>query len=131
VSETKFTKGPWVIGYENNQCCEVVIGGEDNVCVYLDRQDNNTSKVVISREEMLANAHLIVAAPALYEALEAVAESLQLSGECLGVCGYGDKDRKADATSEMWGGSTALEQARAALAAARGVRAKAESDGSC
>jgi cell shape-determining protein MreC len=54
------TKGLWSIGDENNQCCEVLIGTEYNLVASLDRQDGNTGKFVISREEMLANARRIV-----------------------------------------------------------------------
>lgn len=66
---SKFTPGKWTLGNENNSCCDVVLGEEHNLVCCLDRQDANTSKVVIERDEMLANAHLIMAAPVMYRAL--------------------------------------------------------------
>lgn len=66
----KHTNGPWVIGDENNQCCFVQLGSAHNLTCNLDRQDCDTGKLVISRDEMLANARLISAAPCMYEALQ-------------------------------------------------------------
>jgi hypothetical protein len=59
------TPGPWTIGDENNACCEVLLGTEHNLTCLMDRRDNNTCAEVISRDEMLANALLIAAAPEL------------------------------------------------------------------
>lgn len=70
--ETKWTKGPWSLADENNQTYEVQLGSEHNLTCSLNRQDNNTGKFVIERDEMIANGHLIAAAPDLYEALEAM-----------------------------------------------------------
>lgn len=67
---TKYTPAPWTMGNENNQCCDVVLGVEHNLTCSLDRQDANTGDFVIQRSEMLANAHLIAAAPELLEALQ-------------------------------------------------------------
>lgn len=64
-----FTKGPWLLGNESDACCDVVIG---ETVASFDRQSPYTGKYVISREEMLANAHLTIAAPDMYEALRAV-----------------------------------------------------------
>ena len=63
----KHTPGPWTIGDENNQHVEICIG---DAVANLDRQDRYGLHMVFSREEMLANAHLIAAAPKLLEALE-------------------------------------------------------------
>jgi hypothetical protein len=65
----KWTKGPWDMGDENDACCQVNIG--ETRCT-LDRQCPYTGKYVISRNEMLANAHLIAAAPGTYDALDAL-----------------------------------------------------------
>ena len=72
ASEQPFvhTPGPWELGDENNQCCEVVLGTSHNLTASLDRRDRNTGEVVITRDEMLANARLIAASPDLLEALE-------------------------------------------------------------
>jgi hypothetical protein len=70
MENTNHTPGPWILGDENNQCCEVVLGCSHNLVVSLDRQDINTGKVVIERDEMLANARLIAAAPDLLAALQ-------------------------------------------------------------
>lgn len=68
----RHTPGPWVIGDENNACCDVLLGTDHNLTCSMDRRDNNTYDEVISREEMLANAKLIAAAPDLLEALQAL-----------------------------------------------------------
>jgi hypothetical protein len=67
--ETKHTAGPWLLGDENDACAEVECG---LTRISLDRTDPYTSKYVISREEMLANVHLVMAAPDLLAALEAL-----------------------------------------------------------
>jgi hypothetical protein len=71
-----WTPGEWTLGDENNQCCEVCLAvGEAQVVISLDRSDRLTGQeCVISREEMLANARLIAAAPALAEACIAVVQ---------------------------------------------------------
>ena len=71
MSEAKHTPGPWVLGDENNQSCSVLLGAEHNLVACLDRQCSITGQMVISRDEMLANAHLIIAAPYLLKAAKA------------------------------------------------------------
>lgn len=56
------TQGEWIIGDENNQGCEVLLSNDHNLTIGLDRHDKNTGEIVISREEMLANAKFIIAA---------------------------------------------------------------------
>jgi len=89
----KHTPGPWILGDENNQGCSVVIGATHNLLCGLDRQDANTGIVVIERDEMLANAHLIAAAPDLLEALQrsigALENVIKDAGGCdhsVGIC---------------------------------------------
>ena len=61
------TPGPWKLGDENDACCSVSTGRS---AIWLDRMDELGRKPnVIPREEMLANAHLIMAAPDLLEVL--------------------------------------------------------------
>lgn len=63
---TKHTPWPWEIGDENNASFEVMIG--DTTCS-IDRSHRHTGKYIISRDEMIANGHLIYAAPLLLSAL--------------------------------------------------------------
>lgn len=56
------TPGPWTLGDENNNCCDIKCG---ETTISLDRSDNMSGVPSISREEMLSNAHLVMAAPAL------------------------------------------------------------------
>lgn len=69
MSEPKFTKGPWILGNENNDCCDIDAG---ETTIAHDRYGRFGSGHAISRDEMLANAKLICAAPDMYRALEAV-----------------------------------------------------------
>jgi hypothetical protein len=62
----KPTPGPWILGDENNECCDVLLGTEHNLTCNMDRRDNNTWKLVISREEMLDNARLIAEAGTVF-----------------------------------------------------------------
>ena len=70
MSEAKHTPGPWQIADENNNSCSVLLGIEHNLVACLDRQCSNTWEIVIERDEMLANARLIAAAPDLLDALQ-------------------------------------------------------------
>lgn len=67
--------GIWDIGDENNRCCEVTIDleGGAQVALSLHRCDSvsRSEEYVITREEMLAIAHLVKEAPAMAEALAA------------------------------------------------------------
>ena len=85
MSETKFTRGPWEISKHQDGSSLIVIGPEDWDIARVDYPDRNP------------NAHLIAAAPELYETLE---EVIRIS------------DRKHDA----W------DKAKAALAKARGEK---------
>jgi hypothetical protein len=71
------TPGPWNIGDENNQCCEVLLGTLHNLTANVDRQDSNTGQIVITRDEMLANARLMAAAPDLLEACKLLMEHIK------------------------------------------------------
>lgn len=75
MDKTEHTPGPWAIGDENNECCEVVLGEKFNLVASLDRQDGNTGKFVIGRDEMLANARLIAAAPEMLAALKRLCDT--------------------------------------------------------
>lgn len=65
------TPGPWTLGNENNSNVEICIG--ETLCS-LSRDDPFTGKMVMSREEMLANAHLIMAAPELLAIVEKIVD---------------------------------------------------------
>ncbi len=74
---SEHTRGPWTLGDENNESAEVCMG---DVAVSLDRRSRDPGRcglLVIGREEMLANARLIAAAPDLLEALERLAQSVE------------------------------------------------------
>lgn len=60
MSDKKHTRGPWTLGDENNESAEVCAGP---LVISFDRHDRLTGKIVVDREEMLANAHLVMAAP--------------------------------------------------------------------
>lgn len=61
---------PWTLGDENNACCSVSAGGTS---ISLNRMDElGHVDNVISREEMLANAHLVIASPDLLALVEAL-----------------------------------------------------------
>ena len=94
---TKYTPAPWTVGNENNQCCDVVLGVEHNLTCSLDRQDANTGDFVIQRSEMLANAHLIAAAPELLESLQWYVENDDVILEMVGNEFYANGYYKAKA----------------------------------
>ena len=62
----KATPGPWEIGNENNQCCDVSL--PKDLTISLDRQGRFASAFVIERSEMLGNAHFIAASRTLLPA---------------------------------------------------------------
>ena len=73
--KTPWTPGPWTLGDENNASAEVCMG---DVAASFDRYSRDPGKcgqMVIEREEMLANAHLTIAAPDLAEALTKLVEA--------------------------------------------------------
>ena len=68
------TPGPWSLGDENDACCSVDTGRSS---ISLDRMDVlGRTADVISRDEMLANARLIAAAPDLLDALRTLRHSV-------------------------------------------------------
>jgi len=76
------TKEPWEAGDESDSHYDVCIG--ETICS-LNRANPYTGKYVISRDEMIANAHLIISAPTLLreaceriEKLEKVAEAARV-----------------------------------------------------
>ena len=81
------TPGPWKFDEENNYGGSVWLGGT-NVTVGLDRADRFTGELVISRDEMCANGHLIEAAPDLLAALKQLAARKLKDGLCW-CSGYG------------------------------------------
>jgi len=65
----EFTKEKWEYVGGDNMSVEVNIG---NATCNIDRCDKNTNEIVVSRNEMEANARLISAAPEMIEALISV-----------------------------------------------------------
>jgi hypothetical protein len=74
--EIKHTPGPWTLGDENNYGCEVEIG--ETVCS-MTRDTKMSERYVISRDEMLANAHLIMAAPDMLDVLKQIIQTIEKS----------------------------------------------------
>jgi len=69
------TPGPWILGNEDEQCCDVECGG-GRTSISLNRFDSlMRDEFHISRAEMLANAHLVEASPDLLAALKECLES--------------------------------------------------------
>lgn len=77
MSETKHTPGPWVKDYGNTtwhiKSIANPIEGTPTVAVYHGAKS-------LTESEKEANAHLIAAAPELYEALE---DALKVINECI------------------------------------------------
>ena len=81
MSQPKFTKGPWVVGELSGLMSDKIYGGKheqllaistgEDYCSYF---GDDTDDVEAMKK---ANAHLIAAAPELYDALEAWADPSQ------------------------------------------------------
>lgn len=69
----KHTPGPWMLGDENNESCEVEAG---ETTISLTRHARYREGMAIDREEMIANAYLIIAAPELLAACEDASKAL-------------------------------------------------------
>ena len=111
MSETRFTPGPWrfLEGKDYDEGANVgrpltVCGGNNDDLANVYSADDST--VSVSRAEAVANAHLIAAAPDLYEALE-----LLLATPEIADADPRDKDEETQ---------IAERKARAALRKARG-----------
>lgn len=83
MSETKFTKGPWVIKplEEDKEYIRIrggVIGGRFKIANVTDLHlhHNDAKWCKMEREESIANANLIAKAPDMYEMLESVRNEL-------------------------------------------------------
>lgn len=72
------TPGPWTLADENNGHFEIHIG--ETICS-LDRSCRYTDKYVIDRDEMIANGHLIMAAPDLLNFARHVVNSTPFGSE--------------------------------------------------
>ena len=68
MSEEKFTKGEWVVDCEISMHVEVW-SGEERICEVGTRYS----------EDVAPNAHLIAAAPEMYEMLNTIAENMHKS----------------------------------------------------
>lgn len=78
MAETKFTPGPWESF--NRDTCQVIYakGYERAIC----QVDSYSKGFGPDRDERDANAHLISAAPELYEALKGAIGALEYSVDC-------------------------------------------------
>lgn len=99
-SEPKFTPGPWVfetvktsvgICHKIGRFPNTSYQKENYACVYVDHRRIEDCEFDPVCAELLANARLIAAAPALYAALKEAAHQLQITAEFLkmemGECG--------------------------------------------
>ena len=73
MSEAKFTKGEWIVDYDNDSSCEWYYTGPAKV-----EYSYNVS--AIEHLEAKANAHLIASAPEMYEMLSKIHDYLEVSG---------------------------------------------------
>lgn len=84
---TKHTPTPWPHGCGDNASIDIVL--PNNTTISIDRQCRYKGEYVISREEMEANARLIVKAvnnhEALIEALKSAAEQIRHDRDVLGA----------------------------------------------
>lgn len=80
MSDTKFTKGPWGIIENCVGSIEVVFGngsacrGDEYLSIY-PTSSKNDFECIHTGETAEANAHLIAAAPEMYEMLESISEN--------------------------------------------------------
>ena len=107
MSETKWTPGPWVYDPDFEPEDEPVIwtaGDIADAVAYLSTSAPN------SDEEIVANAHLIAAAPELYEALERAKQCVATHDHA-----FEESVTEFEALLKCW-----LKDANAALAKSRG-----------
>ena len=97
----KFTKGPWKM-VENSWEYTTIYSNDSEICT-LNINDATEDNEIELSQVMEANAHLIAAAPDLYEALEEIINSEWM-------------------VTHDWGGdrNSVMEKGRKALAKARG-----------
>lgn len=84
MSEAKFTKGPWVAGRKDMAS---IVDGVDSKWIYSGDEyvAIASGRVTGTWETVIANAHLIAAAPELYEVLSEAMER----GGVIQMCLYG------------------------------------------
>lgn len=104
MSETRWTAGPWVAGRSD---MATIVDGFDSKWVYSGEQyvAVASGRIEGSWDEVMANAHLIAAAPDLYEALKAFVDA---AGDFLDRGG----EMRADAIALVMKADTALAKAR-------------------
>mgnify|MGYP001594071416 CR=1 FL=1 len=71
-NEARFTKGRWVVSSDSGYSGHTVLRNDTGYGV---------CQTVLREEQDLINAHLIAAAPEMYEMLESIYESKALNGE--------------------------------------------------
>ena len=81
MSQTKFTKGPWVVGDHTGGRSDEIYGGKHEQLLAISTGEGYGSYFGDDTDDVeamkKANAHLIAAAPELYDALEAWADPSQ------------------------------------------------------
>jgi len=78
MSDTKWTPGPWVYEPTDYPGLEDTVAGQMGRVMQADHGDYTICQLCdFSEDEILANAHLIAAAPEIYEALQDTRETIQ------------------------------------------------------
>lgn len=80
TKETNWTPGPWVVETPMESICFSIVDNAEQVydwrmianATWDDKDSRETGQPFIDKSEAKANAHLIAAAPELYEALELI-----------------------------------------------------------
>jgi len=75
IMDNPHIKSEWILGDENNSHVEIIVG---DMSVDMCRFDRWTEKEVMSRQEMLEVAQLIIAAPKLLEACQETLKGFSL-----------------------------------------------------
>ena len=101
-SEQKHTKGPWEIAADSRTLRQQLLMGGIAIKAYAPRYDEKCAIFNISTNKTFggdgvteANARLIAAAPTMYEALKALAESLDWESKRSGTTYAGHEDARA------------------------------------
>ena len=108
MSEDKFTPGPWKA--DESYCLGAVNAGKRHIAM-VNLFDWRDDKTRVTREQQIANSHLIAAAPDMYAALKMAEEFIVNGVEC-GYIRLPDADCHDPAHGTLPAISLALAKAR-------------------